>query len=118
MKHSNPNSVPPIPTGLADFADGAGQKLILVSLVNKPTNEQLMAEGMAALEGGAFWSVVDFLPRIGEFVRTQNGKLCKITLVTHSVAPLDIGTGEQAFMLIPWVAAVLDESEQSEVEEL
>lgn len=113
MKNINPNSVPPIPRGLAEYAQKSGQKLIHVSLANKPTKERLIAEGMSAIEGGTFWTVADFVPRIGEFIRTQNGKLCKVTFVAHSVLPLDIDKETRAFMLVPWVAAVLDEKEQA-----
>ncbi len=109
MKHTNPNSVPPIPPGLVEYAQKSGQKLIHVSLASKPPIEQLMAEGMKAIEGGTFWAVADFTPRIGEFIRTQNGKLCKITFVAHSVLPLDVDGETRAFMLVPWVAAVLEE---------
>jgi hypothetical protein len=114
MKHTNPNSVPPIPPALIEYAQKSGQKLIHVSLANKPPIEKLMAEGMSAIEGGAFWAVADFAPRIGEIIRTQNGKLCKITLVAHSVVSFDLDKTTKGFMLIPWVAAVLDEKESAQ----
>jgi hypothetical protein len=69
---------------------------------------------MAAISGGTFWAVTDFAPGIGEFIRTENGKLCKVTFVAHSVAPIDLGKGERTFMLIPWVTAVLDETNQDD----
>ena len=102
-----------MPDGLAEYAQASGQKLIHISLASKPPIARLKAEGMSAIEGGAFWAVVDVIPRIGEFIRTQNGKLCKVTLVVHSVLPLDLSNGKRAFTLVPWVAAVLDEKEDS-----
>ncbi len=100
-----------MPDGLVEYAQKSGQKLVHISLSNKPPIEQLMAEGMSAIEGGAFWAVVDVIPRIGEFIRTQNGKLCKVTLVAHSVLPLDLSNDSNAFTFLPWVVAVLDEKE-------
>jgi len=111
MKHSNPNSVPPIPRGLVEYAHKSGQRLIHVSLANKPPIEQLLAEGMSAIGGGTLGAVADFAPRIGEFIRTQNGKLCKMAFVAHSVLPLDLGNETGAFLLVPWVAAVLEEEQ-------
>src|SRR5262249_55020439 len=111
MQQSNPNSVPPLPPGLVEYAQKSGQKLVHVSLANKPSIEQLVAEGMSAIEGTPFWALLDFAPRVGEHIRTQNGKLCKITFVAHSVLPLDIGKKKRAFMLVPWVAAVLEEKQ-------
>jgi len=105
-----------MPDGLVEYAQKSGQKLIHISVANKPPIEELMAEGMLAIEGGAFWAAVDVIPRIGEFIRTQNGKLCKVTLVAHSVLPLDLSNDKRAFTLVPWVAAVLDENEDSVTE--
>src|SRR6266851_5830106 len=112
MKNSNPNSVSPIPPELVEYAQKSGQKLIHVSLTNKPTEEQFLAEGMSALEGGTFWAVADVPPRIGEFIRTQNSKLCKITFISHSVVPIDLDNETRAFMLIPWVVAILEEKDR------
>jgi hypothetical protein len=60
-----------------------------------------------------FWALVDFLPRIDEFIRTQDGKYCRVTLVCHSVRPFDLPEDVRAFMLVPWVAAVLDDNEET-----
>ena len=65
---------------------------------------------MSAIEGASFWVAADNVPRLGEFVLTQNKKLCEVTHVNHSVVPIDMSNGERIFTLVTYVAAVLDES--------
>ena len=67
---------------------------------------------MCDREGAAlnFYAMVEHVPRIGESIRTQDGKPCLVETVFHAVVPVNNELGEQVgFRLCPVVYAVLAE---------
>jgi hypothetical protein len=110
--NTNPISAPPVPRGLVEFALQSGQRLVHVSLCKRPTAAQFLRKDIAELEGTTFWALADFAPRVGEYIRTEDDRFCKITFVTHSVRSFQLDAETTAFMLVIWVAAVLDQREE------
>jgi hypothetical protein len=65
--------------------------------------------------GLSFLALVDFVPRIGETIRTQNKKYCKVVDVLHGVAPYAPNGETEAFALITNVYAVMSHQEAERV---
>jgi len=64
------------------------------------------------ITGLSFWALVDFVPRIGETIRTQNKKFCKVVAVFHGVVS-DTPAGQtQAFIMVPTVYATMSKAEE------
>ena len=109
MISRDPLRKPDLPDEVIRLARERGQKLVIISLVERrPTVENPM------IEGQSFWAVVDFLPRKDEYIRTQNGKVCKVTGVHHFITPYESEGKTAAFTLVPTVFALLNEKDAEE----
>jgi hypothetical protein len=90
---------------LLELAKKLGQKIVHISIAQLPTVED------PALDGQSFLALVDFLPRAGELIRTENKKLCEVKRVLHVIRPFSPGGKTEAFGLFPTVFAVHKEEE-------
>ncbi len=58
-------------------------------------------------DGGlSFKAMTDFLPRAGEFIRTQDNILCEVRMVLHSVNEFPKDGQALGYGLVPTVVAI------------
>jgi hypothetical protein len=90
---TNPLERPAASPELLALAKELDQKIVHISLTIKPTPENPM------IEGRSFLALMDFLPRVGDFIRTQNGKSCTVTRVLHLIRSFEPDGKAEAFGL-------------------
>lgn len=99
MFSRDPDKPPKVTPELSQLVDQLGLKLVHVSLL--PTDRN-------PADGGSlsFMAMTDFLPRAGEYIRTQDNVLCEVKMVLHSVNPHPRNGKAAGFGLVPTVVAV------------
>ncbi len=100
MISQDPLSRPVASPELVELSRRLGQKIVHISLATIPTLEN------PTPTGPSFLTMVDFLPRVGELIRTENGKLCKVVSVLHCIRPFAPEGRTEAFGLFPTVFAL------------
>jgi len=103
----DPLSRPEAPPELVALAKQLGQKIVHVSLARKPTADN------PSLDGQSFLALVDFLPRTGDLIKTQDGKFCEVKNTLHIIRAFAPGGKTEAFGLFPTVFAILVEDDKT-----
>jgi hypothetical protein len=100
MISKDPKKPPEMTPRLLELAEQLQRKIIHV-ILDRPQ--------LGSGDGQSFYALVDFVPRIGESIRTQNGAFCKVIDVTHNVSPWPPGEAPEAFGLMVTLFAVLEQ---------
>lgn len=62
----------------------------------------------------SFFAIVDFVPRIGEIIITQNKKRCRVKRIYYGISPVHQLDRQVALTLVPNIVAELIDGDEEE----
>lgn len=97
----DPDKKPEVTEEMLRAAQRVGKKIVCVTL--DPPGAKVGDSG-----GVSFFALVDFLPRVGESLWTNEGQQCQVRYVDHKI--VNMHADPSVLLLMPNVYAVLDQT--------
>ncbi|MFL5328645.1 MAG: hypothetical protein ACJ8C4_06995 [Gemmataceae bacterium] len=104
MISRDPSEVPDLSDELEQAARSTNKGI--AHIICEPKDAKVNEPG-----GVSFFALMDFLPRIGETILTQNKRRCRVVDVFHTVNPARKAGNQIGFSMIPIVIAELIDEE-------